>query len=436
LDRDCGNLGFIFAFQSLILNKFDITSTIHEDRRRIMVKKLKWILVAGARPNFMKIAPLIKEIKRYNSGARKKITIEPVLVHTGQHYDQGLSCVFFDQLNIPEPHYNLDVGSGGHGEQTGKVMIAFEDVMLKEKPDLVIVVGDVNSTIACALVAAKLCIPVAHVEAGLRSFDRAMPEEINRILTDQISDFLFTPSQDADVNLKKEGISSEKIFFVGNIMVDSLKMILRNSEVSEIFSKLHNGLFKRNKNQPYALMTLHRPSNVDEKITLKRILACLREISKSMPILFPVHPRTRKQIYSFGLENNISWLNENYELVQGRRKHFFYGLPPLGYLDFMTLMKKTKVIFTDSGGIQEETTVMGIPCITLRENTERPITMTNGTNMLVGTDPKKIKKAFYQANSGNCKEAELPALWDGRTAQRIIKLLVAYFGHKKRSSTH
>ncbi|MBE0426199.1 MAG: UDP-N-acetylglucosamine 2-epimerase (non-hydrolyzing) [Nitrospirae bacterium] len=390
-----------------------------------MADKLKWILVAGARPNFMKIAPLIKEIERYNTS--KKVTeqkITPLLVHTGQHYDKGLSKVFFDELNIPKPDVNLGVGSGSHGEQTGKIMISFEKVAIEHKPDLVIVVGDVNSTIACALVSAKLCIPVAHVEAGLRSFDRSMPEEINRILTDRISDYLFTPSEDANKNLLNEGIPVEKIFLVGNIMVDSLMSILPYVQKSGIFSRLNGILPQKDAIQEYALLTLHRPSNVDDKKTLNRELGCLGAISKSIPILFPVHPRTKKQIQAFGLEKKIIWLNDEFQPLNHQNKNYLYGLPPLGYLDFMALMNRAKVIFTDSGGIQEESTVMGIPCITLRENTERPVTVQHGTNILAGTDPEKIREAFVYAMS-NSVQTKIPELWDGKTAKRIVTILTS-----------
>jgi UDP-N-acetylglucosamine 2-epimerase (non-hydrolysing) len=389
-----------------------------------MSKILKWILIAGARPNFMKIAPLIKEINRYNAKQktmRKKIA--PVLVHTGQHYDEGLSKIFFDELDIPKPDVNLGIGSGSHGEQTGKVMIAFEKVIVRHKPNLVVVVGDVNSTLACALVSAKLCIPVAHVEAGLRSFDKSMPEEINRILTDRISDFLFTPSKDANENLLNEGIPSEKIFFVGNIMVDSLMSILPYIKKSQIFLRLDGVLSQKETGQKYALLTLHRPSNVDNKKILNRELNCLNEISKEIPILFPVHPRTKKQIQIFGLDNKINWLNEKFQLLNRLSKTHIYGLPPLGYLDFMALMNRAKVVFTDSGGIQEESTVMGIPCITLRENTERPVTLQHGTNILVGTDPDKIKHAFVYAISKNLVKTKIPELWDGKTARRIVNIL-------------
>lgn len=386
-----------------------------------MSRKSKWLIVAGARPNFMKIAPLIREIKKLNV---RNNCIIPILVHTGQHYDKTMSEIFFDELKIPRPDINLGVGSGSHGEQTGKIMIAFEKVVIEQKPDLVIVAGDVNSTIACALVAAKLHIPVAHVEAGLRSFDRSMPEEINRILTDQISDFLFTPSKDADENLLKEGISADKIYFVGNIMVDSLKSILHHISKSTIFSLLDGILHQKSKECNYAMLTLHRPSNVDSKYILERELACFEDLSKKLPILFPIHPRTVKKINEFGLSHKITWLDDDYKLLSGQNNSNVYGIHPLGYLDFVALMAKARVVFTDSGGIQEESTVLGVPCITLRENTERPVTMTEGTNTLVGTDPYRIKEAFEQATGSNCIGSKIPELWDGATGERIINILI------------
>ncbi|MFQ5964641.1 MAG: non-hydrolyzing UDP-N-acetylglucosamine 2-epimerase [Candidatus Scalinduaceae bacterium] len=388
---------------------------------------MKIILIAGARPNFMKIAPLIKVIELHNENKKNhKPGVNLLLVHTGQHYDEAMSTVFFDELNIPRPDINLGIGSGGHGKQTGKIMIAFEKVVLEQKPDLVIVVGDVNSTIACAMVAAKLNIPVAHVEAGLRSFDRSMPEEINRILTDQISDFLFTHSPEANANLLKEGIPKEKIFFVGNIMIDSLSLILQYTSNSEILKKLKEIVpLKDEEKSEYALLTLHRPSNVDHKNILERVLNCFGEISKKIPILFPVHPRTKKQIEGFGLSNKLTWLNEDFQPLNGSGKNYFYGLPPLGYLDFMFLEKKAKVMFTDSGGTQEETTILGTPCITLRENTERPVTITEGTNTLVGNVPARIIKAFENAISTRQIEKKTPRFWDGKTAERIIDILTS-----------
>ncbi len=304
---------------------------------KLKSKKLKWLIVAGARPNFMKIAPLIKAIERHNKNQKiHKPGIIPLLVHTGQHYDKEMSKVFFDELNIPKPDINLGIGSGGHGEQTGRIMIAFEKVVLVQKPDLVIVVGDVNSTIACAMVATKLNIPVAHVEAGLRSFDRSMPEEINRILTDRISDFLFTHSPDANENLLREGIPRENIFFVGNIMIDSLMLISQYTPNTEILMKLKGILPQKwGEKGEYALLTLHRPSNVDDKNILERVLGCLVEISNEIPILFPVHPRTKKQIEDFGLRDKLTWLNEDFQSLNGQARDCFYALPPLRYLNFM-----------------------------------------------------------------------------------------------------
>lgn len=387
-----------------------------------MKNKLTWFIVAGARPNFMKIAPLMNAIKKHN---KINNTIVPVLIHTGQHYDRSLSQIFFDELGIPEPDINLGVGSGSHAEQTGKIMIAFEKVLIDQRPDLVIVAGDVNSTIACALVAAKLNIPIAHVEAGLRSFDRTMPEEINRLLTDRISDFLFTPSRDANENLMHEGIPSDKIFFVGNIMVDSLNMILQHTHKSKIFSLLHR-IFVSNHNN-YAMLTLHRPSNVDDMKILEKELICFTNIAKNLPVLFPVHPRTMKNIHDFGLSEMITWLDSDFRMVNANGSGV-YGLPPLGYLDFVALMSKAKVIITDSGGIQEESTVLGIPCITLRENTERPITVKEGTNTIVGNDPVKITTAFESAIDNKYKPV-MPELWDGKTAHRILDILLSRYIH-------
>jgi UDP-N-acetylglucosamine 2-epimerase (non-hydrolysing) len=392
-----------------------------------MVNGLRWLIVAGARPNFMKIAPLIKVIERHNENQKiHKTGIIPLIVHTGQHYDSAMSKIFFHELNIPRPDINLGIGSGGHGEQTGKIMIAFEKVVLEQKPDLVIVVGDVNSTIACALVAAKLNVPVAHVEAGLRSLDRSMPEEINRILTDRISDYLFTHSPDANANLLKEGIQKEKIFFVGNIMIDSLMLISQHISDSKILMKLKGILPQKGESKSeYSLLTLHRPSNVDDKNILERVLNCLGEISKEIPILFPIHPRTKKQIEGFGLEDKITWLNDDFQPPNGQGINCFYGLPPLGYLDFITLEKKARIVFTDSGGTQEETTILSVPCITLRENTERPVTITEGTNTLVGNAPEKIKKAFEYKISTKQIEKKIPKFWDGKTAERIVNILTS-----------
>ena len=362
---------------------------------------LKVLNIAGARPNFMKVAPIYAEMKRRGE------EFVPMIVHTGQHYDTAMSDSFFEDLGMPKPDVHLGVGSGSHAVQTAKIMTGFEPVVLREKPDWVLVVGDVNSTIACALVCAKLGIKVAHVEAGLRSRDRAMPEEINRILTDSISDLLFTTSQDADVNLSHEGIPAERIRFVGNVMIDSLMDHLKIAENSTVREDLGVNAGE------YAVMTLHRPSNVDDKATLSGILDALTAVAEKLPIIFPVHPRTRAKIEEFGVNERIS--NSDIRLID-----------PLGYLDFMRLYSGAKMVLTDSGGLQEETTVLGIPCLTLRHNTERPITIEMGTNVLVGTDPDKIKQAAFEILDfkSEISETKIPPLWDGKTAGRICDELL------------
>jgi UDP-N-acetylglucosamine 2-epimerase (non-hydrolysing) len=402
----------------------------------------KWILVVGARPNFMKVAPLIRAIDKRNSSCPSSlITIHYVLVHTGQHYDANMSDAFFRDLRLPNPDLHLGVGSGNHGEQTGRVLIEFERVLLKEQPDLVIVVGDVNSTLACTLAAVKLQIPVAHVEAGLRSFDRKMPEEINRLLTDAISDYLFTPSPEGDENLAKEGIPQEKIFLVGDIMVDSLLFHLDQAKQTNILVRL--GLKPSNTYAltsdlrlptsvvPYALMTLHRPANVDDMQSLDRIIRGLLEVSAHFPILFPVHPRTAKQVKAFGMEGSFQFHSspdikpEDY-FEGGSLKRKIHCFEPLGYLDFLNLMAHAKVVLTDSGGIQEETTVLNIPCITLRDTTERPITLTEGTNVLVHNDPEKIVAEANKVLEGQRRVSQCPSLWDGHTAERIVGILAKH----------
>jgi UDP-N-acetylglucosamine 2-epimerase (non-hydrolysing) len=359
----------------------------------------------------MKVAPIVAEMKR------RGFPLMPILLHTGQHYDPSMSDVFFDDLKLPKPDIYLGVGSGSHAAQTAAVMEKFEQVVLKEKPDWVVVVGDVNSTLACALVSVKLGVKVAHVEAGLRSRDRSMPEEINRLLTDQIADLLFTPSLDADANLVREGIPAERIRFVGNVMIDSLYQQLEAAKSSTIRDDL--GL----SNQDYAVLTLHRPSNVDEPETFSRILDALEQISLRIPIVFPVHPRTRKKIDSFGLGKRI-------EEVAGLQL-----IDPLGYLDFLSLYSRARLVLTDSGGLQEETTVMSIPCLTLRENTERPITIESGTNTLVGTDPIKITSAALTAlaTERNGTARCVPDLWDGHTARRIVDELLAVDDRKSKT---
>jgi len=354
--------------------------------------------IVGARPNLVKIAPLLREMRRHSE-------IEPILVHTGQHYDEKLSDVFFRQMAIPEPDVNLEVGSGSHAWQTAEILRKIEPVLIERKPDCVLVVGDVNSTVAASLAAAKLGIPVVHVEAGLRSFDRTMPEEINRIVTDALSDFLFVTEEDAIENLIHEGKRREQIHFVGNVMIDALKQFLPIAQKSKIADEL--GLASV-KDQPYALLTLHRPSNVDSAETLGALLAAITEIASEIPVIFPVHPRTQDRLRAAG-SNSLN------------RIRF---VPPLGYLDFLCLMSRARLVLTDSGGIQEETTALGVPCLTLRENTERPVTVTEGTNELVGQDPAKIVQAARAILNGQTKKGRVPRYWDGHASERIIEILL------------
>lgn len=375
----------------------------------------KIVIVVGARPNFMKATALLEEFKKHSK-------FNPILVHTGQHYDDEMSDSFFKELNLPEPDIYLGVGSGTHAEQTGKIMIKVEKVFFKEKPDLVIVVGDVNSTIACALVAAKLDIPVAHVEAGLRSFDRTMPEEINRILTDQISDYLFTTCEDANLNLIREGIPKGKIFFVGNVMIDTLLNHIQKAEKSNIIEMLN--LNKNNNIKKYALLTLHRPSNVDDQLILKKILNALLDFSKVTPIIFPIHPRTLKQIRKFKMDKMINYVENISSNEINKVNQNILAIPPLGYLDFLCLMSNAAMVFTDSGGIQEETTILRIPCLTLRNNTERPITVKEGTNIMVGNDPDKIMESALRVQKGEISRKKIPKYWDGKAAERIVKVLI------------
>ncbi len=359
---------------------------------------IKIINVVGARPNFMKIAPIDRVMAGYNN-------IEKILVHTGQHYDERMSKFFFDDLQMPKPDIYLNIGSGSHAVQTAKIMVEFEKVLLQHKPDLVIVVGDVNSTVACSMVAVKLGIEVAHVEAGLRSFDRSMPEEINRLLTDTISDFLFVTEQSGLDNLRKEGIPDDKVHFVGHVMIDSLVYFAQKAEESNIMENL------KVEDKNYALVTLHRPSNVDNKENFLNLLDAFEEIEKSIKIVFPIHPRSRKMINTFGLQTKIAAM-KNLMLLE-----------PLGYLDFMKLMHHAKLLLTDSGGIQEETTYLGIPCITMRENTERPVTVDIGTNTLVGSNTELIKKEVKNILDGKGKKGQIPKLWDGKAAERIVKII-------------
>ncbi len=356
---------------------------------------MKLIHVVGARPNFMKIAPIMRVAERADN-------IEQVLVHTGQHYDDNMSQWFFDELGIREPDVNLEVGSGLHGEQTGELMKRFEKFITDEGGDIIVVVGDVNSTIACGLVAAKLHIPLAHVEAGLRSFDRSMPEEINRLLTDAISDYLFTPAEEANENLKKEGIPEEKIYLVGDIMIDTLIWEMERTP------DLDKPPFEDLRVKEYAVLTLHRPSNVDDEGTFKGIVEALNTISKEIKIVFPTHPRTQKRIEEF----NIEFDRDNIKVIE-----------PFSYRDFLRLYKNSKFVLTDSGSIQQETTYLNIPCLTIRENTERPFTITRGTNVLVGSDPVRIIEETKRILEGNAKTTKSLSLWDGKTADRILEVI-------------
>jgi UDP-N-acetylglucosamine 2-epimerase (non-hydrolysing) len=351
----------------------------------------------------MKVAPIVAAMKR------RAGKFQPLVVHTGQHYDAAMSDSFFRDLELPQPDTHLGVGSGSHAAQTAAVMERFEPVVLNEKPDWVLVVGDVNSTIACALVCVKLGIKVAHVEAGLRSRDRSMPEEINRLLTDQIADLLFTPSPDADENLLAEGIPRERIRFVGNVMIDSLQKNLTAAREQQTRERLNLS------DVDYALLTLHRPSNVDLRESFERILNALEAIATKLPIVFPVHPRTRKTIAELGLSERVAAIKD-LRIVE-----------PLGYLDFLNLSISARLVLTDSGGIQEETTALGIPCLTLRENTERPITVEMGTNVVVGTDMTKIVTAANAALNGSAKKAlRQPPLWDGHASERILDALESF----------
>lgn len=350
---------------------------------------MKVLHIVGARPNFMKVAPVLNALK-------VRPGVNQILVHTGQHYDAGMSDVFFEQLDLPAPDLNLAIGSGTHAWQTAEIMTRLEPVVVESRPDMVLVYGDVNSTVASALVCAKLRVPVAHVEAGLRSFDRSMPEEINRVVTDQLADLLFTPSEDGDLNLQREGIAREKIHRVGNVMIDSLVRLLpRARNVSR------NGLPER-----YALVTLHRPANVDDGESLLEIFRWLLLINGKLPVVFPVHPRTRARIEQVGVDvGNL------------------YLLDPLPYLEFLAMQSRATVVITDSGGVQEETTFMGIPCLTLRENTERPITVDVGTNVLVGRDLSKLTVELNSILEGHAKRGAIPPLWDGHAGERIADVL-------------
>ncbi len=355
-------------------------------------KNFKIDLIAGTRPNFIKIAPLYKTFKKASD-------IKARLVHTGQHYDKEMSQIFFEELNIPKPDINLEVGSDTHSKQTAKIMVEYEKLIENDKPDMVLVVGDVNSTAAAAITAKKLNTLLGHIEAGLRSFDRTMPEEINRIITDSISDHLFTTSQNANDHLSNEGHEPESIHFVGNIMIDSLNSFKNKTKEKSILKSL------KIKPKEYILVTLHRPSNVDTPKIFKKLTTTLDSISKKTPVIFPAHPRTKEKI------NNLK-LSKNFHITE-----------PLGYLEFLGLQKQAKAVITDSGGIQEETTVLQTPCITLRENTERPITITEGSNTLIKPSDKNLKKKIKRAIKDQKKINKVPEYWDGKTAQRILKII-------------
>jgi UDP-N-acetylglucosamine 2-epimerase (non-hydrolysing) len=355
--------------------------------------------ICGARPNFMKIAPIMAALGRVRD-------VKTILVHTGQHYDERMSRLFFGQLGIPEPDINLEVGSSSHAVQTAEVMKRFEPVCIEFRPDWVVVVGDVNSTIACALVAAKLGIKVAHVEAGLRSFDRTMPEELNRLLTDAISDLLFVTEPSGLTNLKREGIAEDKIHFVGNVMIDTLLRNRDQADKSPILTTL--ALTRGN----YAVLTLHRPSNVDDVRTFTAILAAVEAIARDMPVVFPIHPRSRKNLAALGLAERAEKIDR------------LALIDPLGYLDFLKLTVDAALVLTDSGGIQEETTILGVPCLTLRDNTERPITIEQGTNRLTGSDTRAILSAYQDIRRSPPAPPRQPELWDGKAAERIVDILV------------
>jgi len=347
--------------------------------------------VVGARPNFMKVAPVYAALGSH-------VGVRQTIAHSGQHYDFNMSDVFFQQLGLPAPDINLQVGSGSHAQQTAQIMSRFEAVIMEQKPDMVLVYGDVNSTVAAALVCAKVLVPVAHVEAGLRSFDRTMPEEINRLLTDQISSLLFTPSSDGNENLSREGVVPEKVHLVGNVMIDTLVRMLPETD-----ARIPVDLPKK-----FALITLHRPSNVDDIQWLSSMLQELSEISKELPMLFPVHPRTRERLKQAGVNGQKSTLRL---------------LDPLSYLDFLALQTRATAVITDSGGIQEETTYLGVPCLTVRENTERPVTATIGTNTLVGRSIPRVREEVKKILSGETKQGKIPPLWDGKASERIAMIL-------------
>ena len=367
--------------------------------------------VVGARPNFMKAAPVMHALAAHEG-------VSQLLVHTGQHYDANMSGVFFEQLGLPRPDFDLGVGSGSHAVQTAQVMLRFEEAVTQRRPDLVMVYGDVNSTVAATLVCAKLLIPIAHVEAGLRSFDRAMPEEINRLVTDQIADLLFTPSSDGDENLLREGIAAERIYHVGNVMIDTLVRLLPQAQTRwpELSTELRQKLPGFDASRGYVLLTLHRPSNVDHPDGLRELMGTLEELAAEMPLLFPIHPRTRARLQEWKLEP---------------RSNNLHLMEPAGYIDFLALQNNARLVVTDSGGVQEETTFLGVPCLTARENTERPITVTLGTNLLVGEDRQKLRDEARRLWKEGAGDHQIPPQWDGKSGERIAVITTSWLQEKR-----
>lgn len=380
---------------------------------------MKIIHVVGARPNFMKVAPIVEAFDAYNSHALSEDRVEQLLVHTGQHYDRAMSELFFEQLGLPRPDINLEVGSGSHGQQTGNIMAAFENVLLEEMPDVVLVVGDVNSTMACAIDAKKLGVSVIHVEAGLRSRDMTMPEEVNRIVTDSISDLLLTTDMIANTNLRREGISEEKIHFVGNVMIDTLMKHLDRALERPTLQEL-DLVEERGRIIPYSVVTMHRPANVDSPEVLKDIGDALVHLGAEMPVVFPVHPRSMKNIERFDLQYLFS------------EEHNIWLVEPLSYLDFMNLCANARMVLSDSGGIQEETTILNVPCITMRPNTERPVTVLQGTNRVVGNECDAIISAIEgilakTESTGIAGQVKRPNLWDGKAAIRVVECITNWY---------
>ena len=377
---------------------------------------MKILNIVGARPNFVKIAPLIHEM-------RQRDGVKPLLVHTGQHYDTEMSDSFFRDLDIPQPDYHLHVKPGSSASQVSEIIGRLEPFLVQERPDVVLVVGDVNSTLAGALTAVKLGIPVAHVEAGLRSFDRRMPEEINRVVIDAVSDLLFVSEPSGVENLLREGRPQDRVFLVGNVMIDTLKRALTRAGRAAVCPSPLIALYPAHTSQPhYAILTLHRQGLVDDLVLFGRIWSVLEEVGHRIPLIFPVHPRTQQRLCDMGFKSVPGNGNGN-----GKETEGIHMVPPLGYLDFLHLEKEAAFVLTDSGGVQEETTALGVPCLTLRENTERPLTVTEGTNKIVGLNPERIRREVNDVLAGNSKRGRVPVLWDGRAAQRIVRILSEHF---------